>query len=155
VSGWLVSVNEGNRVLMNLVYAGVAYPAGLAADRLSRRRVLGLGLVVPVAVDIVLATATSPWQAVGGVALWGLHMTLTPGLFAKLAADTAPPGLRDTAFGLFNLASGGALLLASLIAGVLWSVFGASATFVVGGALAALATLGLGVAPSRRGASFL
>ena len=59
-------------------------------------------------------------------------MGLTQGLFAKLVADTAPAALRGTAFGIFNLVTGIALLMASVIAGVLWSAWGASATFIAG-----------------------
>jgi MFS family permease len=70
-------------------------------------------------------------------------MGLTQGLFAKLVADTSPSELRGTAFGLFNLISGGALLVASIIAGALWSSYGASATFWTGGGFAAITLLGL------------
>jgi MFS family permease len=70
-------------------------------------------------------------------------MGLTQGLFAKLVADTAPAELRGTGFGIFNLVGGGALLMASAIAGTLWSIFGASATFLAGAAFATLALLGL------------
>ena len=103
----------------------------------------GVGLVVLIAADVVLALAASPGFAFLGAALWGLHMALTQGLFSKLVADTAPAELRGTAFGIFNLVSGGALLLASVIAGLLWSVFGASATFIAGASFAALAAMGL------------
>ncbi len=135
-------------IVMNLVYAAVAYPAGVATDRLSRRAVLILGLVMLVAADIVLAVASSSGQALAGAALWGLHMGLTQGLFSKLVADTAPADLRGTAFGVFNLVSGGALLLASVIAGTLWSALGAPATFAAGAGLASLAVLGLSVGRS-------
>jgi MFS family permease len=64
-------------------------------------------------------------------------------LLSKLVADTAPARLRGTAFGILNLVSGGALLLASVIAGVLWNASGPSATFIAGAAFAALAALGL------------
>ena len=70
-------------------------------------------------------------------------MGLTQGVFAKLVADTAPDELRGTAFGIFNLVGGVALLSASIIAGVFWSVLGAPATFLAGAALALLALLGL------------
>jgi MFS family permease len=96
-----------------------------------------------VTADVVLAMATSPWIAFIGAALWGLHMAFTQGLLLKLVADTAPSELRGTAFGVFNLVSGGALLLASIIAGALWNVFGASATFIAGASFAALAAIGL------------
>ncbi|HEY6240475.1 MAG TPA: MFS transporter [Burkholderiales bacterium] len=128
---------------MNVVYAATAYPAGAAADRLSARSLLILGLALLVAADIVLAAAASPLTALVGAALWGLHMGLTQGLFAKLVADTSPPNLRGTAFGVFNLAGGGALLLASVIAGILWSAYGAHAPFLAGALFAALSLLGL------------
>lgn len=130
-------------IVMNVVYAAVAYPAGVAADRFSRRALLIVGLAMLVAADIVLAMAASPLQAFIGAAFWGLHMGLTQGLLSKLVADIAPTELRGTAFGIFNLASGGALLLASVIAGALWAAFGAPATFLAGATFAALAAFGL------------
>jgi MFS family permease len=130
-------------IVMNVVYSIFAYPAGAAADRISARTLLLMGLGILVVADIVLAIAASPGVALLGSAFWGLHMALTQGLLSKLVADTAPADLRGTAFGIFNLVSGGALLLASVIAGSLWSMFGASATFIAGASFAALAAMGL------------
>ena len=130
-------------IVMNVAYAAVAYPAGIAADRLSARTLLIIGLGVLIVADLVLAVAASPSIALIGAVFWGLHMAFTQGLLAKLVADTAPAQLRGTAFGIFNLISGSALLLASVIAGAAWSTFGASATFVVGAALAGCAAAGL------------
>jgi MFS family permease len=130
-------------VAMNLAYAIFAYPAGAAADRLPARTLLLFGLWVLVAADVLLAIATSPWIAFIGAAFWGMHMAFTQGLLSKLVVDTTPADLRGTAFGIFNLISGGALLLASVIAGSLWSVFGATATFIAGASFAALAAIGL------------
>jgi len=130
-------------VVMNAVYAVFAYPAGLLADALAPRRLLVIGLGVLMAADALLALAVSPVQALAGAALWGLHMACTQGLLAKLVADTARSGLRGTAFGIFNLVVGIALLLASLTAGVLWSACGPAVTFIVGAVFAALAAAGL------------
>jgi MFS family permease len=130
-------------VVMNAFYAGFAYPAGLAADRVSRRTLLLAGLAMLITADVVLALAASPWSAFAGTALWGLHMALTQGLLAKLVADAASKELRGTAFGLFNLVSGAAILLASVIAGALWTAFGAPATFLAGAIFAAMTALGL------------
>jgi MFS family permease len=126
-------------IVMNVVYAGAAYPAGAAADRLSPRTLLLLGLVLLIAADLVLAAATLPLTVFAGAALWGLHMALTQGLLSKLVADTVPANLVATGFGIFNLVSGGALLLASVIAGSLWSSLGPAATFLAGAAFAAVA----------------
>jgi MFS family permease len=130
-------------VVMNVVYAGVAYPAGIAADRFSRRTLLVIGLAVLVLADVVLAAATNPSLVFVGTTCWGLHMGLTQGLLSKLVADTAPATLRGTAFGIFNIVSGGALLLASVIAGALWSALSPSATFLAGGLFATVSAVGL------------
>jgi MFS family permease len=130
-------------LMMNLAYALSAYPAGIAADRLSRPALMGVGLLVLIAADLTLAGATGTGMLMGGVALWGLHMGLTQGLLSTLIADTAPVELRGTAFGFFHLATGLATLLASVLAGGLWTTFGAPATFLAGALLTALALPGL------------
>ena len=140
-------------VVMNLVYALVAYPAGSYSDRVDRRFLLAAGMAVLIAADIVLALAANVFAALAGVALWGLHLGLTQGLLAALVADTAPPARRGTAFGWFNLVSGVVLLFASLLAGVLWEVAGPAATFYAGAAFAALALGGLLAWLARRGAA--
>jgi MFS family permease len=125
-------------VVMNVVYALSAYPAGRLADRMSHRTLLGVGLVALITADLVLARAQG-LAAVGiGVAIWGLHMGLTQGLMATMVADTAPASLRGTAFGFFNLASGIAMLIASVLAGLLWDKLGAAATFYAGAAFSVL-----------------
>jgi MFS family permease len=130
-------------VVMNVFYAGAAYPAGAAADRFHPRTLLLIGLALLIAADMVLAAARGALGVFAGVALWGLHMAFTQGLLSKLVADTVPTQLRGTGFGIFNLVSGGALLLASVLAGVLWSAIGPAATFLAGAGFAALAAIGL------------
>lgn len=136
-------------VVMNVLYAGAAYPAGAAADRFSARTLLLFGLGLLVAADVALACADSPMMVFAGAALWGLHMALTQGLLSKLVADTVPSDLLGTGFGIFHLMSGGALLLASVIAGVLWDEAGAPATFLAGAAFAIIAAIGLLAIPRR------
>ena len=130
-------------IVMNVVYALGAYPLGRLADTMDHRRLLAAGLLVLIAADVLLAWRDRGFVAWTGIALWGLHMALTQGLLATMVADTAPPALRGTAFGLFNLACGVAMLLASALAGLLWDQWGARSTFVTGAALALVALLGL------------
>lgn len=130
-------------VVMSLFFAVAAYPAGAAADRMRPRTLLLMGLVLLIVADLVLAAANGVAAVFVGAALWGLHMAFTQGLLSKLVADTVPDKLRGTGFGLFNLVSGGALLLASVIAGWLWSAFGPAATFFAGAGFAAVAALAL------------
>lgn len=131
-------------VAMNMVYALSAYPFGKLSDRMAHHQLLALGLVVLIAADLVLANATSPGAVLWGVALWGIHMGMTQGLLATMVADTAPAELRGTAYGFFNLMSGLAMLVASMLAGVLWDTLGAAATFYAGGFFCALTLAGLG-----------
>jgi MFS family permease len=130
-------------VAMNAVYALAAYPLGKLADRVSHRRLLALGFVLLIAADLVLARSDHWGWVWLGVSLWGLHLAATQGLLAAMVAHTAPAEQRGTAFGLFNLVSGIAMLIASVVAGLLWERFGASWTFIAGAAFGALALLGL------------
>jgi MFS family permease len=128
-------------IVMNIFYALSAYPVGHLSDHIGRTGLMAGGLLLMIASDLTLAYAESGWQVLGGAALWGLHMGLTQGLLAALVAETARKELRGTAFGLFNMAGGVAMLFASLMAGVLWDLFGAKFTFLTGAffAMAALA----------------
>lgn len=130
-------------VAMNLVYAASAYPFGKLSDRMSHKALLGWGLVVLIAADLVLAMNNHWTTVLAGVALWGVHMGMTQGLLATMVADTAPADLRGTAFGFFNLVSGVAMLAASVVAGLLWDQLGASFTFYAGAVFSAVALLGL------------
>ena len=126
-------------VLMNVAYAACAYPAGWLSDRANRWTVIGAGAALLIAADLVLAWSTSVAGALLGIVLWGVHMGCTQGLFAALIADAARPEQRGTAFGVFNLVSGIALLAASALAGAVWDRAGAAATFTMGAALTAVA----------------
>jgi MFS family permease len=126
-------------VAMNVVYSGSAYPFGRLADRMSHRKLLAGGLAVLIVADLVLASS-GHWSVVlAGVALWGLHMGMTQGLLATMVADTSPADLRGTAFGLFNLSSGVAMLAASVVAGLVWDRLGPGATFFAGAGFCVLA----------------
>lgn len=130
-------------VVMNVVYALAAYPAGVLSDRFGRQGVLIVGVGTLIFADLLLAFTTSVPVLLMGVVFWGLHMGLTQGLLATLVADTAPSELRGTAFGVFNLASGLAMLVASVIAGALWDIYGPVATFLAGAAFTTIALVGL------------
>ena len=141
----------GVLVVMNVAYSLSAYPAGVLSDRADRVTILLAGLVLLVVADVVLGLAgTVPGLGVG-VALWGLHMGFTQGLLVTLVAEAAPAELRGTAFGMFNLITGVALLLASVIAGALWEGFGPQATFLAGTVFAAATLAGLLAIRSRLG----
>ncbi len=141
--GLPLALVPGVMVLMNIVYALVAWPAGTLSDTFGRYGLLAGGFALLLFADLALAfTNGVAWLAVG-VALWGLHMGLTQGLLASLVADTAPAPIRGTAFGVFNLITGLATLVASVVAGALWDRVGPAGTFLAGALFTALALLTL------------
>lgn len=137
-------------VVMNIVYALAAYPAGVMADRIGRQGVLVAGIAFLIVADIILAMGSTVLPIMLGVVFWGLHMGFTQGLLATLVADTAPVDLRGTAFGVFNFAIGIAMLIASVIAGGLWDVYGPAATFFAGAAFTAVALAGVVFVANRQ-----
>jgi MFS family permease len=126
-------------VVMSLVYSATAYPFGKLSDSMNHGRLLGWGLCVLVAADLLLARATGLVGLFAGIGLWGVHMGMTQGLLATMVAGTAPDDLRGTAYGVFSLVSGAAMLLASILAGLLWDAVGSAATFYAGAALCGVA----------------
>jgi len=106
-------------------------------------QLLWSGPVALIAADILLAAPTAPAGVFVGAALWGLHMGLTQGLLSALVAASAPADLRGSAFGVFNLVSGVALLIASALAGWLWDAYGPRFTFYAGAAFTVIALVAL------------
>ncbi len=136
-------------VVMNLVYSASSYPAGIVSDRIGTRGLLLASLAVLAAADLLLALRPGLAAAFVGVALWGLHMGLSQGLLSRLVADRSPEPLRGSAFGLFHLATGVAMLAASVAAGLLWDGFGPSATFLAGAGFAIAAALAVPLLSGR------
>ena len=130
-------------VVMSIVYALSAWPAGALSDMIGRYRLLIAGFALLIVADLILGLGGSVLTVMIGVAIWGLHMGLTQGLLQALVADTAPAHLRGTAFGVFNLVSGLAMLAASVIAGGLWQAIGPDGTFLAGAAFTAIALVAL------------
>ncbi|SFI48903.1 MFS transporter [Celeribacter neptunius] len=128
---------------MNAVYALSAYPVGVLSDRIGPMRLLVAGLALLIAADLTLALSQGIAGLALGILLWGLHLGFTQGLLAALVAGAVPAELRGTGFGMFNLITGLALLVASVLAGAIWTAAGAPWTFFTGAgfALASLVCL--------------
>ncbi len=116
-------------VVTHLVFSVAAYPFGVLADHLDRRLQLGIGTVILVGANVVLATASTVWLTALGAALWGLQLGVTQGLLGATIADVSPDRLRGTAFGIYDVAVGIATFAASAGAGVLWMAGGPSMAF--------------------------
>jgi MFS family permease len=126
-------------VAFNLGFLALAYPAGALSDRMSPRSILMAGMGVLVVANLLLAQDIGLIGLTLGILLWGAHMALTQGIFARMVADVAPHHLRATSFGAFYFVSGIGTLLASLAAGFIWDRDGAATTFIAGAGAAAVA----------------
>ena len=126
---------------MNIIYAFGAYPAGILSDKVNRKVVLLIGIVLLIIANIILAMADDFFMLVLGIIFWGMHMAFTQGLLATMVTDTTAPEIRGTAYGIFNFVCGIAMLLSSIIAGILWDQLGSSSTFIAGAIGAALACI--------------
>jgi MFS family permease len=146
----------GMMLTFNLIYAALAGPAGALSDRLGRRRLLLGGWLLYAAVYAGFALTTTGWHAWLLMGVYGVYYALTEGVGRAFVADLVPAPQRGTAFGLYHAAIGLSALPASLVAGILWQGIGRwpglgpAAPFLLGGALAGVASLLLLRLPAPR-----
>jgi MFS family permease len=133
----------GVLIVMNIVYAAGAYPAGVLSDRGNRSKLLMFGLLFLIGADLFLGFSAGMPGIVLGVMLWGLHLAFTQGVLSAMVADVSPDELRGTAYGLFSLSTGLSLLAASVLAGAVWDGYGPAMTFQVRACFAGAALAGL------------
>lgn len=115
--------------VMSIAYVLSAYPAGILSDRLKRKYMLYIALVLLILADLCFANADSYLPVLLGTLLWGFHMGFSQGILSAMVAETAPDDKRGSAFGFFNLFSGISMLIASIVAGSMWEYFGSAFTF--------------------------
>jgi MFS family permease len=128
-------------LLFNLVYSLSAIPAGMAADRFGRKRIILLGFVLFAALYYGFAVAKTASHIWFLFAFYGIFMGLTEGIQKAFLAAIVPPAFKATAFGVYATCTGLAMLPASLIGGWLWDAVSPAATFYFGAGTAALSAL--------------
>jgi MFS family permease len=128
-------------LLFNLVYSLSAIPAGIAADRFGKKRVILLGFVLFAILYYGFAVARDTSAIWALFAFYGLFMGLTEGIQKAFLATIIPQDFKATAFGIYNTAVGLAMFPASFIGGWLWDHVSPSATFFFGAITASLSTI--------------
>ena len=128
-------------VVMHLMFSLAAYPFGILADRLDRRLQLGIGAIILIGADVVLASASTVCLTALGAALLGLQLGVTQGLLGATIADFAPDRLHGTAFGIYDVAIGVGTFVASAAVGALWMAGGPSLAFAFSACAAGVAIL--------------
>lgn len=127
----------------NIVYALVSYPAARMSDKIGRKKLLVAGYLFYGLVYLGFALNNSSGNLWFLFGLYGLYIGFTEGVEKALIVDIAPVDLRATAIGLHAAAVGFALFPASLLAGALWSFFGAQSAFYFGSLMGFLAAIGI------------
>jgi MFS family permease len=128
-------------VAFNVSYTLLSTPAGIMSDRVDRRLLYTLGLVVYGLVYLGFAWLPSTAWVWPLFVVYGCYMALTEGVARALVAEAAPPGRRGTFLGLYHTSVGLAALLASVMAGLLWQTVAPAAPFVVGAGMAFAAAI--------------
>lgn len=139
-------------VALHLVKSASSTPGGTLSDRVGRTPLMLGGWVLYAMVYAGFAFASASWHAWALFAIYGLVFGLTEGTEKALVADLVPAGVRGRAFGWYHATIGVAALPASLAFGIVWDRFGAHSAFLMGAALAVVASVLLvvlvGVHPS-------
>jgi MFS family permease len=125
-------------IVMHLVYAITAYPFGVVADQMDRRRQLAIGGAVLLVADIILASAAAPWWSWSGLIL-GAAIGRNAGSVAVWLPMQLPNN--HTAFGIYDMTVGAAAFVASISAGGLWTVVGPASAFAFSCMVAAAAII--------------
>ena len=139
-------------VTYNVVYALGSYPAGLLADRLPRSAVFGIGLAFFAIGYLGLGLTTdrvTAWLLLGA---YGLFAACTDGVGKAWISSMVGSDRQATAQGVFQGASGLAILFAGVWAGLLWGADGRLPLLVSGAVGACFAALLLGRWALRSGA---
>jgi MFS family permease len=128
--------------LYNGAYAGLSLPAGIVSDRIPRRAVFGVGLLIFAVAYLGLGFARSSGWVWLLLPLYGAYTALTDGVGKAWISDLLPAGAMGTGLGLFQGLSGGCALIASVWAGLAWGGDGRTPLLISG---MVVAVLGLGL----------
>ncbi|OGQ44639.1 MAG: MFS transporter, partial [Deltaproteobacteria bacterium RIFCSPLOWO2_02_44_9] len=132
-------------LIFNLVYSLSSTPLGMLADKLGMKRMILFSFLFYAGIYAGLAFVANQYQILGLFILYGLFKGMSEGTQRAYLASLAPPERKATAFGIYHMAVGFALLPASIIAGALWDKVGPEATFLYGTVTALLAFILFGM----------
>jgi MFS family permease len=130
-------------LVFNIMYTALSWPAGKFSDRFSRSTIAAGGYLVFAAVYFVFALAPSPRAIWLTMAFYGLFYALTNPVLKALVVETVPAEGRGRALGIYFFVTSLTTLLASVITGELWKVYGAPVPFYFSAGMAAVSALAL------------
>ncbi len=112
---------------------------GDLSDKFGRKTLIFTGWIIYALVYAGFAFVNAPWQVWTLFLVYGAYFGLTEGVEKALVADLVAPKKRGTAFGFYNLAFSITVFPASLLFGLCWTEFGATAAFLASATVSAAA----------------
>jgi MFS family permease len=130
-------------LVFNVTFTLSSWPAGKFSDRFSRSTIAAAGYGVFAAVYFVFALAPSQRALWLTMAFYGLFYALTNPVLKALVVETVESDVRGRALGIYFFVTSIAMLLASMITGALWKIYGAAVPFYLSAGIAAVSAVGL------------
>ena len=130
-------------VFYNLIYAGSSYPAGLISDRIGKKKIYILGLLIFSAVYFGFASSENFVLTWILFAFYGIYAASTEGILKAWVSDLVAYEKVASAVGLITMLSSIAMFLGSILTGFLWDAFGSSVPFYISSAVSLIVALSL------------
>lgn len=116
-------------IVYNLVYAAASYPMGVLADRLSHKAVITSGFILFAVVYAGFAWHPSVAVVFLLFVLYGIYAAATEGVIKAWITNLAHHENTATAIGFYTSCESISTLLASVLAGAMWTFISPSFTF--------------------------
>lgn len=130
-------------LVFNVTFTLASWPAGKISDRFSRAGIAAAGYGVFAVVYFVFALAPSRGAIWLSMAFYGLFYALTNPVLKALVVESVASEVRGRALGIYFFVTSITTLLASVITGALWKVYGAAVPFYFSAGIAAVSAVGL------------
>lgn len=130
-------------LVYNITYAIFSYPLGRLSDKIGRKWIIVIGYLIYGIVYLSYAFAKSVYLIYTLFAIYGLYSAFTEGVEKALVSDISPDELKGSLIGLHATLVGIGLFPASLIGGLLWQYISPQATFIFGGIMGIIASIGM------------
>lgn len=140
----------GAYIFYNLVYAASSYPLGSLGDKIGLKKVFIAGLVLFTVVYAGFAFATSSIAVFALFLVYGLYAAATEGITKAWISNIANPSQTATAIGFYTSFQSICTLVASLLAGLLWTYTGSKTTFIFSSVLTIIIVLFLTTVKEKR-----
>ena len=127
--------------IFNLTASILSIPFGKRSDKVGRKKLLVSGYLVFSVVYFGFALASNRAVILAAFVLYGVYTAMITGVERAFIAEISPKELKGTMLGMHSTVVGIALLPASVIAGLFWDGFGASAPFIFGSSMSLIAAL--------------